>query len=257
VGTVLAGTPLLAKPLTGNVFLVSRGIGQFPGLTIQLDDPIPLRLDGAVELTPQGIRTTFTGLPDVPLTRFELNLAGGDTGVFQLSSDLCAADPVPSVAASFAAHSGATAAETVPLAIEGCTPPPAVSATITKLRKRRPVVRLEVTAGADSPALRQVRLLLPNALRAKPKRARKGATARVGGAKLPRKAIKLTRDGELRLTLPEGTMAVRAKLAKGAVRAGRKLRRAKRPKRQALRVLVRDAHGPRPAVELKVRPRRR
>jgi hypothetical protein len=256
VGTVVAGTPLLAKPLTGNVFLANRGVGQLPGLTIQLADPIPLRLDGAVELTPQGIRTTFTGLPDVPLTRFELNLAGGDAGVFQLSSDLCAAKPVPSVAASFAAQSGASASETVPLAVEGCTPPPAVSAKITRLRKGRPTLRLNVTAGTDSPALREVRLLLPNALRAKPKRARKGATVRTNGRKLGRKAIRLTRDGDLRLTLPEGTKSVRAKLAKGAVRVGRKLRRAKKPRRLALRVLVRDAHGARPAVELKVRPRR-
>jgi hypothetical protein len=256
VGTVLAGTPLLAKPLTGNVFLTGRGAGQLPGLTIQLDDPIPLKLDGAVELTPQGIRTTFTGLPDVPLTRFELNLAGGDAGVFQLSADVCAAQPGPSVGASYVAHSGATASETVPLAVEGCTPPPVVTASIRKLRRGRPTVRLNVTAGSESPELREVRLLLPDALQTKPKRARKGATARAGGAKLPRTAIKLA-DGELRLTLPAGTKSVRARLAKGAVRAGRKLRRAKQPKRQALRVIVRDAHGPRPAVELKVRPRRR
>jgi hypothetical protein len=256
VGSVVAGTPLLAKPLTGSVFLTSRGVGKLPGLTIQLDDPIPLRLDGAVELTPQGLRTTFTGLPDVPLTRFVLNLAGGDAGVFQLSSDLCTANPKPTVAASYAAQSGATAAETVPLAVEGCTAPPTASARITRLRSGRPKVRLDVQAGNDSPELREVRLLLPDRLRTKPKRARKGATARAGTAKLPRKAIKLS-DGELRLTLPEGTRSVRATLAKGTIRVGRKLRRAKRPKRQALRVLVRDAHGPRPAIELKVKPRRR
>lgn len=256
VGSVVAGTPLLAKPLTGSVFLSSRGVGQLPGLTIQLDDPIPLRLDGAVELTQQGIRTTFTGLPDVPLTRFELNLAGGDTGIFQLASDLCTANPKPAVAASYAAQSGATAAETVLLAVEGCTAPPTASARITRLRTGRPKVRLTVTAAKDSPGLREVRLLLPNAFDTKPKRARKGATARTGSGKLSRKAIKLT-DSDLRLTLPEGTRTVRATLAKGTVRVGRKLRRAKRPKRQALRVLVRDAHGPRPAITLKVKPRRR
>jgi hypothetical protein len=232
-------------------------MGQLPGLSIQLDDPIPLRLDGVVELTPQGLKTTFTGLPDVPLTRFELNLAGGDEGAFQLGSDLCTLKTPPAVAATFAAHSGASAAETTPLAVEGCTAPPTASAKVTRLRTGRPTVRLSVTAGKESPELREVRLLLPNALQAKPKRARKGATVRTGSAKLPRTAIKLTRDGELRLTLPAGTKAVRATLAKGTVRVGRKLRRAKKPRRLALRVLVRDAHGPRPAIELKVRPRRR
>jgi hypothetical protein len=33
---VTAGTPLLAAPLTGDVFLVSGGTGSLPGLTIQL-----------------------------------------------------------------------------------------------------------------------------------------------------------------------------------------------------------------------------
>ena len=90
VGTVTAGTPLLKAPLTGDVFLVSRGPGSLPGLTIQLADPIPLRLDGTVALTPAGLRTTFTGLPDVPLASFRLDLSGGPTGAFQLGSDVCA-----------------------------------------------------------------------------------------------------------------------------------------------------------------------
>jgi hypothetical protein len=254
---VLAGTPLLARPLTGAVHLASRGLGHLPGLSIQLDDPIPLRLDGSVELTAQGLRTTFTGLPDVPLTHFELNLAGGEQGVFQLAADVCAVQPPPAVAASFVAHSGATAAETTPLAVEGCTPPPTASARVTRLRSGRPKVRIAVAAGRDSPALREVRVLLPDALRVKPNGARKGARVRTDTAKLPRSALKLTRDGELRLTLPGRTKAVRATLAKGTIKVGRKLRRAKRPRRLALRVLVRDAHGTRPAIELKVRPRRR
>ena len=91
VGTVTAGTPLLAFPLTGSVYLVSRGPGSLPGLTIQLADPIPLRLDGIVALAPEGLKTTFTGLPDVPLASFRLDLFGGTAGAFILASDLCAA----------------------------------------------------------------------------------------------------------------------------------------------------------------------
>jgi hypothetical protein len=256
VGAVTAGTPLLAAPLTGDVFLVSRGPGALPGLTIQLADPIPLRLDGTVALTPQGLRTTFTGLPDVPLTRFQLDLFGGEAGVFQLSSDLCSARPAPTVAATFAAHSGKSFAETAPLAIEGCTPPPRASASITRLRSGKPTVRVRVAAGDESPELREVRVLLPDALRVKPKRARKGARATTNAGKLPRRAIKLG-DGDLRLTLPAGARTVRATLSKGTIRAGRKLRRAKKARRLPVRLLVRDAHGSRPAIELKVRPRRR
>jgi hypothetical protein len=256
VGTVTAATPLLSTPLTGNVYLVSRGPGALPGLTIQLADPIPLRLDGIVALTPQGLRTTFTGLPDVPLAAFRLDLSGGANGAFMLGADLCAA-PQPSVNAAFGAHSGAQFAESKPMTVVGCTPPPVVSARITRLRTGRPTVRLSVVAADGAPGLREVRLLLPSALRAKPRRARRGARAKAGGVRLPRTAIKLTRVGELRVALPEGTRTLRATLSKGAVRVGRKLRRKRKPRRQELRVLVRDSDGPRPAVTLKVRPRRR
>jgi hypothetical protein len=256
VGTVTAGTPLLAAPLTGDVFLVARGLGAIPGLTIQLADPIPLRLDGAVALTPQGLKTTFTGLPDVPLASFRLDLAGGASGAFVVGSDLCAAPP-PAIAAAFAAHSGAQFAESRPMTVVGCTPPPKVAARITRLRTGKPTVRLTVAAAARAPGLREVRLLLPSKLHAKPKRARRGARAKAGAVKLPRRAIRLSRDGELRLALPEGTRTLTAKLSKGSIRAGRKLARKRHPKRQRVRVLVRDSDGPRPAVTLKVRPRRR
>jgi hypothetical protein len=257
VGTVEAATPLLAHPLTGNVYLSSKAVGQLPGLTIQLADPIPLRLEGSVELTPSGLKTTFTGLPDVPLSRFALNLDGGAAGAFQISDDLCALSAPPTVTASFVAQSGKQAAETKPMKVEGCTPAPKASARITRLRTGRPTVRLTVTAAADAPDLRQVRVLLPDALRTKPRRARAGARAKTGAGKLARRAIKLNRDGELRLTLPAATRTVTATLSKGTVRVGRKLKRAKKPKRQSLRVIVTDADGPRPARTLKVRPRRR
>jgi hypothetical protein len=257
VGTVEAATPLLAHPLTGNVYLSSKAVGQLPGLTIQLADPIPLRLEGSVELTPSGLKTTFTGLPDVPLSRFALNLDGGAAGAFQISDDLCELSAPPTVTASFVAQSGKQAAETKPMKVEGCTPAPKASARITRLRTGRPTVRLTVTAAADAPDLRQVRVLLPDALRTKPNRARAGARAKTGAGKLARSAIKLNRDGELRLTLPAATRTVTATLSKGTVRVGRKLKRAKKPKRQSLRVIVTDADGPRPARTLKVRPRRR
>jgi hypothetical protein len=257
VGTVEAATPLLAHPLTGNVYLSSKAVGQLPGLTIQLADPIPLRLEGSVELTPSGLKTTFTGLPDVPLSRFALNLDGGAAGAFQISDDLCDLSAPPTVTASFVAQSGKQAAETKPMKVEGCTPAPKASARITRLRTGRPTVRLTVTAAADAPDLRQVRVLLPDALRTKPKRARAGARAKTGAGKLGRSGIKLNRDGELRLTLPAATRTVTATLSKGTVRVGRKLKRAKKPRRQSLRVIVTDADGPRPARTLKVRPRRR
>jgi hypothetical protein len=173
-----------------------------------------------------------------------------------LGSDLCAAPP-PAIGAAFAAHSGGQFAESRPMTVVGCTPPPKVAAKITRLRTGKPTVRLSVAAADGAPGLHEVRLLLPDALHAKPKRAGRGARAKAGTVKLPRSAVRLSRDGELRLALPEGARTLTATLSKGAIRAGRKLKRKRHPKRQPLRVLVRDSDGPRPPVTLKVRPRRR
>ena len=83
------------------------------------------------------------------------------------------------------------------MTVAGCTPAPAVAATIRRLRSRKPRLRLGVRAADGAPGLREVRLLLPNALNAKPKRARRGARAHADGKRLPRRAIELSRDGEL------------------------------------------------------------
>jgi hypothetical protein len=144
------------------------------------------------------------------------------------------------------------------MTVVGCTSPPSAEARVTRLRTRNPTLRLRVAAASGSPALRQVRVLLPNALAAKPKRARRGGLrARADGTKLPRRSIGLTRDGELLITLPEATRTLRATLSRGALRVSRKLARKRNPKRLILRVITRDADGARPPVTLKVRPRRR
>ena len=97
-----------------------------PGLTIQLADPIPLRLEGSVELTPEGLKTTFTGLPDVPLSRFQLDLFGGEQGRVPARLGPVRRRRRRPVTAAFVAQSGKQAAESKPLAVAGCTDPPQV-----------------------------------------------------------------------------------------------------------------------------------
>ena len=127
VGRVEAATPLLAEPLGGSVFLTANPApGGLPKLTIQLDDPIPLRLDGTPELSPQGIRTTFTGLPDVPLSRFQLDL----DGLFQLGADLCTADAAHGHRRVHRPVGGDGGRHAAPMTVLGCTAAPAVKARI-------------------------------------------------------------------------------------------------------------------------------
>jgi hypothetical protein len=61
---------------------------------------------------------TFEGLPDVPQSRFELNVNGGPGGILFNFNELC---ETPSTAdTTFTAHSGAIVTSRPPLEVEGC-----------------------------------------------------------------------------------------------------------------------------------------
>lgn len=82
VGRATAVTPLLPIPLTGPVKLVTPQGGGIPVLQVQLSGLLHLTLIGKTALTPDGkVLNTFEGIPDVPLSRFELALGGGKAGI--------------------------------------------------------------------------------------------------------------------------------------------------------------------------------
>ena len=78
VGSVTASSPLYPKPLVGQAYLT----GSFSGLSLTLvfPSPFPLTLTGSVNLVSNT--TTFSGLPDIPLTDLEVSLNGGVNGLF-------------------------------------------------------------------------------------------------------------------------------------------------------------------------------
>jgi hypothetical protein len=77
-GKAKAWTPLLDKPLQGNVYLVGGFGYKLPALVAELDGQIRVLLKGKVDSGPNGgIRNTFEAVPDAPVERFELNLKGG------------------------------------------------------------------------------------------------------------------------------------------------------------------------------------
>ncbi len=79
VGSVSATSPLYPKALSGTAYLT----GSFPALSLTLvfPPPFPLTLTGAVDLTKNS--STFTGLPDIPLTDLAVTLNGGAKGLFE------------------------------------------------------------------------------------------------------------------------------------------------------------------------------
>jgi hypothetical protein len=207
-------------PLTGDVYLADLAGQGLPGLLVRFTTPAQLDLAGTVEFTPQGVKSTFSGVPDVPLERFELALDGGPKGALVLPTgvDLCK-DPAPSIRGQFTAHNGATASHSERVKIAGCGP--RAKLTLKRLGSARPSLTLTVSRSPGDPELGRVRLRLPHALRVRPGRVGRGLLARGDGARI--KAT-LTRKGVLTARAPKGAARIVVHLRKGAFRANAKLR---------------------------------
>ncbi|HVS99164.1 MAG TPA: hypothetical protein VHE08_01475 [Solirubrobacterales bacterium] len=90
-GHATAWSPLLEKPLEGNVYLRSNGgERKLPDLVAALDGQVDIALWGKVDSGPNhGIRNTFEVVPDAPVSRFVLEMNGGRKGLLVNSENLC------------------------------------------------------------------------------------------------------------------------------------------------------------------------
>jgi hypothetical protein len=91
-GKAKAWTPLLDKPLKGNVYLVGGFGYKLPALVAELNGQIRVLLVGKVDSGPNdGIRNTFEAVPDAPVEKFVLEMKGGPKySLLENSEDLCA-----------------------------------------------------------------------------------------------------------------------------------------------------------------------
>ena len=105
-GTVSAKSPLLDETLTGNVYLRSSS-HQLPDLVAALKGKIDVNVVGRVDSVNGGIRNTFEMVPDAPVERFTLTLAGGKKGLLVNSRDICKAPA--KATAKFVGQNGAKA----------------------------------------------------------------------------------------------------------------------------------------------------
>jgi hypothetical protein len=87
-GNAKAFSPLLGKPLKGRVYLRSSD-NLLPDLVAHLKGQVTIDLVGKIDSFRGGIRTTFQGIPDVPVRKFVINLRGGKRGLLQSSRNLC------------------------------------------------------------------------------------------------------------------------------------------------------------------------
>ncbi|MGN6254347.1 MAG: hypothetical protein ACTHO8_05120 [Solirubrobacterales bacterium] len=90
-GRVKAWSPLLEKPLEGNLYL---GVGfghKLPDLVGELNGQIRILIHGKVDTDKEdGLRTTFETVPDAPVSKFILEMRGGrKKGLLRNSENLC------------------------------------------------------------------------------------------------------------------------------------------------------------------------
>src|SRR3954447_7033155 len=169
VGTATAVTPLLADPLTGPVRLVENP-GGLPKVVVYLNGVFSTRLVGDIALGAGGTTTTFSNLPDSPVTSLELAFAGGSGGQFTAGADLCST-PVD-ISGEFLSQSGKTVTPSTRATVVGCggTPPaapgrwPTGTVSFTKLAKSSPTLRFTAQRGVGSKKLNAVAITLPGPL---------------------------------------------------------------------------------------------
>jgi hypothetical protein len=105
-GKAKAWTPLLDKPLQGNVYLVGGFGYELPALVAELNGQIRVLLKGKVDSGPnKGIRNTFEAVPDAPVEKFVLEMKGGPKYSLLVNSENLCAKPQKAIA-RFTAQNG-------------------------------------------------------------------------------------------------------------------------------------------------------
>jgi hypothetical protein len=95
IGTARAETPLLGTPMEGTVYLRASSRTLPDIFTVLHGDGIRIVLEGHVDSHRNGIRATFEGLPDAPVTRFVMTIFGGRKhGLLVNSKNLCGAPQI-------------------------------------------------------------------------------------------------------------------------------------------------------------------
>jgi hypothetical protein len=87
-GFASAQSPLLDGELKGPVYLVSSN-HELPDMLVDLKGQVNIRLRGVISSSKARLKTVFSGVPDVPVSKFVLNMKGGKKGLLVNSRDLC------------------------------------------------------------------------------------------------------------------------------------------------------------------------
>ena len=90
VGTASAKTPMLNGPLKGGVFIAQPKGGGQPDIWTHLQGGgISLDMQSNTLAKDGGLHTRFTDLPDLPVSKLQIDFDSGKHGLFELKSGLC------------------------------------------------------------------------------------------------------------------------------------------------------------------------
>jgi len=120
-GTALAVTPLLKDPLRGGVYFVKNG-RPIPDMMVALRGQVDVDLDSVIAI-PGGkqLATNFNTIPDIPVTKFVLQLVSGRQGPIGNVENLCRARRKhPTASIDFTAQNGMTIHRDQELVVLGC-----------------------------------------------------------------------------------------------------------------------------------------
>jgi hypothetical protein len=163
VGSVTASSPLYPSPLTGVAYLTGSGLSL--SLTLVFPSPFPLTLSGPINLNNDS--TTFSGLPDLPLTSLRVSLNGGTHGLF---STTCT-PPAATATAILTDQNGDRTVEAAShFTVTGCSAAGSgggaslTAVRVSGLASGRPALSFKVRVAKGGRKLRAITVVLPAGL---------------------------------------------------------------------------------------------
>jgi hypothetical protein len=256
VGSATATSPLYPRPLTGQAYFTGSTSGL--SLTLVFPSPFPLTLTGTVTLATNT--TTFTGLPDIPLTDLAVTLGSGASGLYSTNC----LDPSGTAKAVLTDQNGdKTVTAPDAFTVAGCPSTgathaggaPAVSGpAVSGLGSGHPSLRFTLSAARGAAKLRAFTVELPAGLSFVSHRSGHRTTVRgvrLSGARI--KSLALS-HGHLVVRLRSAVARVRVTVGSAALRESAALRaRAKRIKSLRLTVLTLNAKGKRTTIHVQIK----
>ena len=121
VGEARVSTPLLSGPLTGTAYFVSHGGAKYPELIMVLigEDGVTVDVHGETFISKRGITSaTFSTVPDVPFSNFELTLPEREYPALTANGNLCKG--TLSMPTEFVGQNGLKINQNTKISVTGC-----------------------------------------------------------------------------------------------------------------------------------------